>query len=264
MTGVITRDRGLVRQRTEAARSWRRLDVAVGSLALLDPDVDCRSALVGELRAVGVEVLVLHDYMSALVRLGARTPDVVVVSAALCSPDLARLVEVVRAELSAPVLLAFRDEEIERIGPAVAAGALPAIERPYRLDDVLRAIEPYWPRRPAHGERLAVADLELDIDGYEARLAGADVGLTPVELHVLVALARGVDHVVLRDDLARRLWPTSLDPVGVLVATVTKLRRKLAAAGAPEAIRTVRGLGYRLESAGLSRVVPSPSMSPPR
>jgi DNA-binding response OmpR family regulator len=54
----------------------------------------------------------------------------------------------------------------------------------------------------------------------------------------------------MRDKLAL-LWPTSPDPDAALVATVAKIRRKLAGAGVETAIQTVRGLGYRLETAGL-------------
>ena len=46
-----------------------------------------------------------------------------------------------------------------------------------------------------------------------------------------------------------QLWKRPL--TWALVATITRVRRKLAAAGAPDAIHTVRGLGYRLETAEL-------------
>jgi DNA-binding response OmpR family regulator len=252
LRGTRAHDRLLVTQRTDAARAWTRAESSAGTLALVDHELDAHDPLVGELRALGIQVDVLPECLSALLRMGARRPDVVVLSTSITGLELPAVVEAVRAELSIPVLLAFHAREIGSIGPTVAAGALPAVERPYRLGGLLAAIQPYWPRHRRQCEPLTVGHLELDVSGYEARFGRVRLDLTPMEFNVLVGLARGADRVVLRDDLARRLWPASADAVGALVATVTKLRRKLVDVGAPDAIRTVRGLGYRLESAGLT------------
>lgn len=258
MPGTTARDRFAAEQLADASRRWERRRAGVGSLVLVDPELAPDSPLLPQLRAVGVHAEVHDEYLTALVRLGARAPDVVVLSAATPAPDLARVVSVVRTELAVPVLLAFGSEETARIGPAVAAGALPAVRRPYRFVDVLRAIQPHWPRHPQCGERLTVGDLEIDVDGYDAHLGRVAVDLTTVEFDVLTVLARRADHVVLREALACRFWPRSQDPDGALVATVARVRRKLARVGAGEAIHTVRGVGYRLESAGLRLGTPSP------
>jgi DNA-binding response OmpR family regulator len=252
-TGALsapTRDHGVVQQR-DAVRTWSRLDPASGSLALLDPDVDPCSPVLAELRALGIDVEVHADPLQGLVRIGARAPDTVVISAALPISDAGRFVEAIRSELSVPVLLAFRSDEIETIGPVVAAGALPVVERPYALVALLAALQAHWPRRVGRRAPLVVGSLQLDLDGYDAHLGTVGIDLTTVEFDLLAELAATPDHVVLRERLAHRFWPTSPDPDGALVATITRVRRKLAAAGAAGAIHTVRGLGYRLETSEL-------------
>jgi len=248
--GAPARDRGVVQQR-EAVRTWGRLEAASGCLAMLDPDVRPDAPVLGELRALGIDVDVHADPLQGLVRIGARAPDAVVISAALPAADAGRLVEAIRSELSVPVLLAFRSDEIASIGPVVAAGALPVVERPYALAELLAALRAHWPRRSGPRPSVVVGALELDVDGYDAHLGTVGIDLTTVEFDLLAALAASPDHVVLRERLAHRFWPTSPDPDGALVAAVTRVRRKLAAAGAPGAIHTVRGLGYRLETAEL-------------
>lgn len=262
MSTTTVRDRLVSQQRSDVARAWTRRDAATGSLALLDGDLAPGDPLVDQLRGVGVLAEIHTDHLGALVRLGARPPEAVVVSAAIPAPDLARVVQVLRAELSVPVLLAFGPDEIGSIGPVVAAGALPVVSRPYRLPDLLAALQPHWPRRSDRGERVCVGDLTLDVDGYDARLGARRVDFTPGEFELLTLLARRADHVVLRDQLARRLWPSSPDPDAALVATVTRVRRKLAGSGALHAIHTVRGVGYRLDAAGLCAGVPA--APPPR
>jgi DNA-binding response OmpR family regulator len=255
MAVTTPRERWMSR-RADVVRTWTRSDAAPGSLAVLDADLDPSGPLVAELRGVGVRADVYDDHLRALVRMGAQAPDVVVAGPQLPGCDLPWLVRVLRAELSVPVLLAFGTEETDRIGPAVAAGALPVLSRPYRLPDLLAALHPHWPRRSHRGAHRVVGDLALDVEGYDARLGATRIDFTPGEFELVTILAEHADHVVLRDQLTGRLWPSSPDPHAALVATVARIRRKLAAVGAAEAIRTVRGLGYRIESAELSAPLP--------
>lgn len=258
MRGATADHRFAAERAADASRGWQRRGAGAGSLVLVDPDAGGVEPLAARLRAIGVQVEVHDDYLSALLRLGAHTPDLVVLSAATPAPDLARLVGAIRSALAVPVLLALEPGETARIGPAVAAGALPTVSRPYRFAELLRAIEPHWPRRRPGGEHLTVGALVLDVDGYDAHLAGTGVDLTPVEFEVLTALARRADHVVLRETLANRFWPRSPDPDGALVATIARVRRKMACVGAAHAIHTVRGVGYRLDSVELAgRPVPA-------
>ncbi|MDA8440407.1 MAG: winged helix-turn-helix domain-containing protein [Propionibacterium sp.] len=235
----------------DAARAWKRRGAAHGSLALLDPDLTPDSAVVAGLGAVGIDVGLYSDDLAALARLGARTPDVAVVSCQMPTADLARLVVVLRAVVGGPVLLAFEDRQADEVGPAVAAGALPVVRQPYRLEDLLRVLEPHWPQRSRQPQRVRVGQLELDLLGYDARMGGAGLDLTRLEFEFVAVLVQRADHVVLRETLTERLWPDARDADGAMVGTATRVRRKLAAAGAPDALRTVRGVGYRIDRSAL-------------
>ncbi|MBU4336413.1 MAG: winged helix-turn-helix domain-containing protein [Actinobacteria bacterium] len=251
MSSITAVPRPHVRARptNRPAAAWSSRGVA-GSLALLDPDLTEESALLHEVRRRGVEVQLYRDDMSALIHLGRDRPDVVLVSASTLA-DLGRLVTVLRREVGVPVLLAFADDDVARIGAAVTAGASPAVGRPYMVEEILTALRPYWSRSTRSTPPTRAGGLTLEPDRCEARFAGSALDFSLVEFRLVASLAERVDHVVDRRALARAFWPDAADPDGALVATIARVRRKLVAAGAGDAIRTVRGMGYRLESGRL-------------
>jgi len=75
---------------------------------------------------------------------------------------------------------------------------------------------------------------------------GRTVELTDRESDLLAALMRHPGRVVGRESLLRSIWEGETAPDGnVLDRYVSYLRRKL---GDPDAIRTVRGVGFALRS----------------
>jgi DNA-binding response OmpR family regulator len=71
--------------------------------------------------------------------------------------------------------------------------------------------------------------------------------LSKRELALLEELLRNAPRVVIKDHLEERLYALSeaVTP-NAIEALVSRLRRKLADAGADSSIETLRGLGYRL------------------
>ena len=124
-------------------------------------------------------------------------------------------------------------------------------------DDFLT--KPYWPqelwarvqarlRRPhlERGQRVRSGELEVDMGTHEARVGGEYVELTRVEAELLVHLARRRGSVVQRRWLATHLpGPNREVSDRALEVHVSRIRPKLNAAG--RLIKTVRGVGYRLE-----------------
>ena len=95
----------------------------------------------------------------------------------------------------------------------------------------------------------APPSLTIDAATHSATLDGHPLDLTPVELRLLTALHAEPGRVIKRDKLVTRLY---VDHRVVSSRTVDShvknLRRKLAlAANGEDLIRSVYGVGYRLE-----------------
>jgi two-component system response regulator PrrA len=97
---------------------------------------------------------------------------------------------------------------------------------------------------------IRVGKLLVDPSEGVALWDGRDLGLTPRELALLEALARNAEVVVSRDHLLETVWGYDFAPVTkVIDVFMSYLRRKLAEAGAPPVIHTVRGIGFVLRRA---------------
>ena len=105
--------------------------------------------------------------------------------------------------------------------------------------------------RPAAGETEPVTDetsndgIELDVRGRRLFVAGTEVELTAIEFDLLRLLLSNRGTVVSANRIAREVW--GYETAGTrnfLQAHVSRLRSKLHAAGRPEVIATVRGVGY--------------------
>jgi len=94
---------------------------------------------------------------------------------------------------------------------------------------------------------LRIGRLSIDLIGHQLNLDSQPVDLTKREWAVLESLAHNIGRVVSKERLLRALtgWEQDLS-ANALENHVSRLRAKL---GDAAVIRTVRGLGYRLEEA---------------
>ena len=155
-----------------------------------------------------------------------------------------------RAGNSTPVLiLTARDGLADRVD-ALDLGADDYLVKPFELPEVAARCRALIRRtRSATSATLSVGPLELDLTHHAATLGGRALELTPREWALLECLALDVGRVVRKERLLRAIggWDEELTPNAIEVY-VSRLRGKL---GERIAIRTVRGLGYRLDDPGV-------------
>ena len=135
---------------------------------------------------------------------------------------------------------------------ALKAGADDYIAGPLELKALVRRLDQYHcsngngaPPRA----RLANAELSIDLAAHQLRYRGQPVPLRPNEFRLLAHFMEHPDQVFSRTALIERLGKDeeAIDERTVDV-WVGRLRRALAAHGAPDPLRTVRALGYVMDS----------------
>ena len=93
----------------------------------------------------------------------------------------------------------------------------------------------------AHGEII------LNMEKYQASLAGRTLVLTPTEFRLLEVLVRRKGGVASEEDLIREVWGSERSDAALVRRYILMLRKKLEDdPSAPVWVRTVRGFGYRL------------------
>lgn len=202
------------------------------------------------LRREGYETEVAASGTAALALFRAAAPDLVLLDVMLPGVDGFEVLKAIRRAGEVPVImLTARTEEVDRL-VGLGLGADDYVVKPFSFREVVARVKAVLRRSlPAQepGERVKVGRLSVDVTGAGASYAGQDLQLTATEFRLLAALAAAPGRVFDRAELIARALPDSDMLERTLDSHLKNLRRKLAAAGAPGLIRTVRGLGFRLE-----------------
>lgn len=94
---------------------------------------------------------------------------------------------------------------------------------------------------------LRNGDLLLDPAEHTARWRGQEIELSPRELALLDYFMRRPGDVLRRKEILDHVWDYAFDGTSNIVDVyVGYLRKRLSAAGCPDLIETLRGVGYRL------------------
>ncbi|MGN6518137.1 MAG: response regulator [Dokdonella sp.] len=181
--------------------------------------------------------------------LGAESFDLAVVDIGLPGADGLTLLQRMRRGGSAvPVLiLTARDALADRVS-ALDLGADDYLVKPFALPELVARSRALIRRsRSAASAELVIGTLRLDLAARRAEVDGVAVSLTRREWAVLECLALNIGRVVAKDRLLQAIanWDEDIGANAIEVY-VSRLRTKL---GGAAPIRTVRGLGYRLDDA---------------
>jgi two-component system, OmpR family, alkaline phosphatase synthesis response regulator PhoP len=221
---------------------------ATGSVLLLVEDDDSIGRLVKQYleQQDGWRVLWLRTGEEAVSELRRHPVRLVVLDVGLPGIDGFEVCRRVRAWSKVPiVMLTARDEEPDRIA-GFELGADDYVPKPFsprelaaRIKAILRRAE----QRP-EDEVLTTGDIVLRRDSHEVTVSGEPVELTSKEFDLLACFLEHRGIVLSRERLLDIVWGVSY-PGGTRTVDmhVAQLRRKLQA---PDAIRTVRGAGYKL------------------
>jgi len=173
--------------------------------------------------------------------------DLAVVDIGLPQVDGLTLVRRLRRNGSTlPVMIVTaRDGLADRVD-ALDLGADDYMVKPFQLPEVAARCRALIRRtRSATSAQLTIGSVTLDLTSRTVELDGHPLDVTRREWSILECLALDTGRVVRKERLLRAIagWDEELTPNAVEVY-VSRLRAKL---GDALAIRTVRGLGYRLD-----------------
>ncbi|MGH9384069.1 MAG: winged helix-turn-helix domain-containing protein [Vicinamibacterales bacterium] len=149
--------------------------------------------------------------------------------------------------VSAPVLvLTARDSWHEKV-QGIDGGADDYVTKPFQIDEVLARLRALIRRSSGQlAPELQCGAIALNPRLAKVTLNGEPVKLTSHEFRVLSYLMHHRGRVVSQGELAEHIYARDADRDSNTVEVfIARLRRKLGA----KVIETVRGLGYRMESA---------------
>lgn len=226
-------------------------------LLLVEDDRALATMLREYLELQGFEVDPVTSGEQALACIAREPPDLIVLDVGLPGIDGFATLERIRQDRFLPVImLTARGEERDRIAGLIAGADdyLPKPFNPLELAARIRAIlkrstSVTSPTLAPNPQPLGYGNLVLHGKRREVLVDQQPVTLTAAELRILEVLLERAGEVLTRAELTEIAVGRSLEVYDRSIDTlVSKLRRKLAAAGARGAeIRGLRGHGYVLD-----------------
>ena len=218
----------------------------------VEDDASIRDIEVYALCSTGLEAHGFADGAAFWQALQTERPELVVLDVMLPGIDGIELLRRLRAdpELSdLPVVMATaKGAEYDKI-QGLDLGADYYLTKPFGVMEfvscvraVLRRCKPKTPK-----QLLSAGDITVDLQEHRVSVKGVGVTLTYKEFELLCLFLRNPGVAFTRDRLFSEVWGMDYCVESRTVDMhIRTLRQKLGSAG--EMIRTVRGVGYRLEA----------------
>ncbi|MBD2204822.1 response regulator transcription factor [Calothrix sp. FACHB-1219] len=218
-------------------------------ILLVEDDIEQLEPLQGILSEAGYIVDAAEDGEIAQWLISQKDYDLLIVDWML--PTISGLNLCRQYRLSgknSPVLMLTAKDTIPDKVMGLDAGADDYLVKPADLVELLARVRALGRRVPNwQGDSLRIADLQLHLAELIVERNQIKVELSPREAQLLEYLMRHPNQVLTRNQIEESLWECGMEPESnALTVLVRKLRQRLQILDAEDWVKTVYGMGYRL------------------
>jgi DNA-binding response OmpR family regulator len=203
------------------------------------------------LNHAGFSVITAYDGKTALEKIRAKKPDLIVLDLGLPGADGLDVARETRKHSDTPVImLTARGEESDKL-IGLEIGADDYIVKPFSPKELVaraRAVLRRSELKPdAEGDVIRAMDVELHVSRMRADIAGKQIELTSSEFQLLSALARQPGRIYTRAQLLDAIRGVAFESYERAIdAHIKNIRRKIEPNPRdPRYILTVYGVGYK-------------------
>lgn len=229
-------------------------------ILVVDDEQSISTLLKYNLEQAGYSVITAMDGEEGLHNCVNEEPDLLVLDLMLPKMDGIEVCKQLRQrKIMVPILmLTAKDDEFDKV-LGLELGADDYMTKPFSPREVVARVKAILRRTQSHteveikesdeSEQVMIGDLKVLPEHYEAYYGKERLDLTPKEFELLVYLAKHKGRVLTRDQLLSAVW--NYDFAGdtrIVDVHISHLREKIERnTKKPLYIKTIRGLGYKLE-----------------
>ncbi len=155
-----------------------------------------------------------------------------------------------------PIIMLTALGEINDKIDAFNLGADDYIVKPFHFDELSARIKVFIKRADSvqeTGEKIVVADMEIDMSNKTVNRSGKNINLTAKEFALLVLLSRNKGKVISKHDILEKVWDLSFDTgTNTIEVYISFLRNKIDKPFETKLIHTKPGFGYYVREAPLT------------
>ncbi len=222
-------------------------------ILIADDEDEIRSLLKLYLENEGYKVVEAKDGLEAVSLLNTEKPDLCLLDIMMPKMDGYQVLRKLRESSNIPVIiLSAKDADSEKI-LGLNLGADDYLAKPFNPLEAVARVNSNVRRFYSLGsgnvkkETVKIRDLELDQEACRLTKAGEPVELTSIEYKIMELLMTNPGKVFTKQQIYEYGWGEDyIIADNNIMVCISKLRAKLSE-DPSEYIKTLRGLGYRLE-----------------
>ncbi|MCR8629746.1 response regulator transcription factor [Paenibacillus radicis (ex Xue et al. 2023)] len=221
------------------------------TLLVVDDDPHIRELVRLFLERAGFEIIEARDGAEALAALETVKADMVILDIMMPNMDGWRLCEELRNHYEMPLLMLTAKGETTNKVKGFDLGADDYLVKPFEPAELVARVKALLKRyRVFVSQTILIGDLQMNRHTFEVSAAGEMLTLPLKEFELLFKLASSPGRTLPREQLIEDIW--GYDYNGnerTLDVHINRLRERFSSLTSSFRIRTIRGLGYRLEVA---------------
>lgn len=220
-------------------------------LFLVEDDDTIRDILAEELTGWGYDIYAVNDFSDVLHEFSEQSPALVLMDIMLPTYNGYYWCQKIREVSQVPIIfISSRSEDMDMI-QAISFGADDYITKPFHVEIVRAKIQALLRRTydfTEESEKVSLGKFVLKVRESILLVDNETVELTKTELSIMEMLIKAGGKIVGREKLMEHLWQGDqfIDD-NTLAVNMTRLRKKLTAAGAEGHLCTKRGVGYYMK-----------------
>ena len=216
---------------------------------LIAEDAERISSFISKgLEAAGFSTVVAPTGGQALAMLRSADFDLLILDIGLPGKDGFEVMQEIRGTGNEiPILVLTARDSVDDTVASFDGGADDYMSKPFSFDELLVRVKRriHRPSETSKSENvLTHKEIHLDLLSRKLTVAGKEFDVTSREFTMLEMFMKNPGQVLSREQLLSRVWGLAHDPgSNVVDVYIRYLRQKLGT----ESIKTVRGMGYKLE-----------------
>lgn len=222
------------------------------NILIVDDDLELLDQLSTSLERKLYRVETAVNGEQALDKVFAVTYDLILLDIMLPRLDgLSVLKEIRKAGLNIPILMLTARSDVEDRVKGLDYGADDYLSKPFSMAELLARIRAMLRRDGKRNPVLSAGPIKLDTISREVTRNGKQLDLTAKEFSILEFLLHNKGSAVSRFNLAEHVWGEDFDPFSMsnfIDVHIKNLRKKIKTNKDIEIIRTIRGIGFIIDS----------------
>lgn len=220
------------------------------SVLLVEDDRNIVENLVGFLKEEGFSVKSTDRQEEALRLLEEKRFDLALLDITLASGNGFSICARIKAEYHIPVIFLTAMSDEYSVVAGLDMGADDYISKPFRPRELVSRMKSVLRRYQRNGEVVTVHDLSVDTEKGLVKKGGKEIYLSALEYRLLLIFLNCRGRIMTRSALMEELWDITGEYVNdnTLTVYIKRLREKIETDPQnPVIVRTVRGMGYKME-----------------